>query len=235
MTLIACGGGGNNIFPTPTPTPTPTHTRKVSVAVSNTKSATLNLAMSTSFQPAEWDYQFFTNHPTQPGRWEISILRTCAYRRSRRQFHKLWRPHGTSPCSMRSFSPCSASATTALSSRSRWLRASCTCRTRSNLSTEEPFGMFGDYAANLVKYYNGPGIPNPSGGANLISPVATTYPIKYWGIHNEPNLNGFSKGSMATASGSPILPPTTSRSTTSRSSKDAGGRSEPEVRGGRTF
>ena len=29
------------------------------------------LAMSTSFQPAEWDYQFFTNHPTALCRWEI--------------------------------------------------------------------------------------------------------------------------------------------------------------------
>ncbi len=49
--------------------------------------------------------------------------------------------------------------------------------------------MFSDYAANLVKYYNGPGIPNPSGGANLQSP--SSHPITYWGIYNEPNINGF--------------------------------------------
>ena len=70
MTLIACGGGGNNIFPTPTPTPipTPTPVQTVSVTVSNTTTGTpFKLAMSTSFQPAEWDYQFFTNHPTAIG------------------------------------------------------------------------------------------------------------------------------------------------------------------------
>ncbi len=66
MTLIACGGGGaGGIFPTPTPTPTPTPVQTVSVTVSNTVTgAPFKLAMSTSFQPAEWDYQFFTNHPT---------------------------------------------------------------------------------------------------------------------------------------------------------------------------
>ncbi len=32
--------------------------------VSSTVTGRLQLAMSTSFQPAEWDYQFFTNHPT---------------------------------------------------------------------------------------------------------------------------------------------------------------------------
>ena len=68
MTLIACGGGGNNIFPTPTPTPIPTPTQTVSVTISNTTTGTpFKLAMSTSFQPAEWDYQFFTNHPTAIG------------------------------------------------------------------------------------------------------------------------------------------------------------------------
>jgi hypothetical protein len=61
MTLIACGGGGGST-PTPTPPPTPTPVQKVAVTVSSTKAGTLNLAMSTSFQPAEWDYQFFTNH-----------------------------------------------------------------------------------------------------------------------------------------------------------------------------
>ncbi len=60
--------GGGGIFPTPTPTPTPTPVQTVSVTVSNTVTgAPFKLAMSTSFQPAEWDYQFFTNHPTAIG------------------------------------------------------------------------------------------------------------------------------------------------------------------------
>ncbi len=68
MTLIACGGSGGGIFPTPTPTPTPTPVQTVSVTISNTVTgAPFKLAMSTSFQPAEWDYQFFTNHPTATG------------------------------------------------------------------------------------------------------------------------------------------------------------------------
>ena len=62
--------------------------------------------------------------------------------------------------------------------------------------TDPTFGTFGDYAANLVKYYNGVGIPNPSGGPALKS--ASPNHIIWWGIYNEPNLNGFNKGISST-------------------------------------
>ncbi|HEY6338647.1 MAG TPA: hypothetical protein VIW68_09160, partial [Candidatus Sulfotelmatobacter sp.] len=51
----ACGAGGSMITPPPAP--------DVQVQVSSAVSGPLNLAMSTAFQPAEWDYQFFTNNP----------------------------------------------------------------------------------------------------------------------------------------------------------------------------
>ena len=161
--------------------------------MSNTKSATLNLAMSTSFQPAEWDYQFFTNHPTATGplgNLNPAHVRIQAVSQAVPQTTTGW-----------DFTMLDAIVQPVLSvgDHSPEFQVAVAPSFMYLPNTKQfvdgrTFGMFGDYAANLVKYYNGPGIPNPSGGANLISPVATTYPIKYWGIHNEPNINGFSNG-----------------------------------------
>jgi len=192
MSFVACGGGGNGIFPTPTPTPIPTPTQKVSVTVSSTKSQTLNLAMSTSFQPAEWDYQFFTNHPTATGplgSLNPAHVRIQAISQAVPQTTTGW-----------SFSMLDDIVQPVLSVGDHSpefqvaVAPSFMYLPNTKQFTDGTFATFGTYAANLVSYYNGPGIPNPSGGANLISPVANSYPIKYWGIHNEPNINGFGKG-----------------------------------------
>jgi hypothetical protein len=192
MTLIACGGGGTGIFPTPTPTPipTPTPVQTVSVTVSNTVTgAPFKLAMSTSFQPAEWDYQFFTNHPTaavtlgnlNPAHVRIQALSQAIpqTKASAWDFSKLdaiLQPvlgvGDNSPEFQVAFAP-----------------AFMYQGNTKIFADGTAFGMFSDYAANLVKYYNGPGIPNPNGGANLQSP--SPHPITYWGIYNEPNINGF--------------------------------------------
>jgi hypothetical protein len=192
MTLIACGTGGGGILPTPPPTPTPTPVQTVSVTVSNTTTGSpFKLAMSTSFQPAEWDYQFFTNHPTatepllnlnpahvriqavsqgipqtQVNVWDFTKLDAIA--------QAVLQVGDHSPEFQVAFAP----SFMYLPDTQRF--------------TDGTFATFGNYAANLVSYYNGPGIPNPGGGANLRSP--SPYPITYWGIYNEPNLNGFSKG-----------------------------------------
>ena len=194
MTLIACGGGGSGgIFPTPTPTPipTPTPVQTVSVTVSSTVTGTpFKLAMSTSFQPAEWDYQFFTNHPmaTVPlGSLNPSHIRIQAVSQAIPQTSSGW-----------NFTMLDAIVQPVLGvdDHSPEFQVAFAPAFMYQPNTKifndgTAFGMFSDYAANLVKYYNGPGIPNPSGGANLISPVAGTRPITYWGIYNEPNINGF--------------------------------------------
>jgi hypothetical protein len=47
---------------------------------------------------------------------------------------------------------------------------------------------FADYCATLVKYYNTGGFTD-GGGIEHVS--ASAWPITYWGIYNEPNINGF--------------------------------------------
>lgn len=190
---IACGSGNSNPSPAPTPPPTPTPTQKVSVTVSGTKAGTLNLAMSTSFQPAEWDYQFFTNHPnaTIPlGNLNAAHVRIQGVSQAIPQTTTGW-----------DFTKLDAIVQPVLGvddhSPEFQVAYAPTFMYYANtqlFNDGTSFAMFSDYAANLVSYYNGQGIPNPKGGSNLISPLATTNPIKYWGIYNEPNLNGFNKG-----------------------------------------
>src|SRR5947209_92716 len=50
------------------------------------------------------------------------------------------------------------------------------------------FATFANYSANLVRYYNTGGFNAPDGHHQ--SPAAA--PIQWWGIHNEPNINGLS-------------------------------------------
>ena len=56
--LTACGGG--SIRPTPPPQQPQLN---ASVSVSNATNGPFSVAMSTSFQPAEWDFQFFQSFP----------------------------------------------------------------------------------------------------------------------------------------------------------------------------
>lgn len=152
------------------------------------------MAMSTSFQPAEWDYQFFTNFPaavTPLGDLNAAHVRLQALSQAvPQQKSQQW-----------DFTMLDAIVQPVLGvgDHSPEFQVAVAPGFMYYGGTKQfvdgtSFNMFGDYAANLVKYYNGPGIPNPSGGANLISPVASSYPIQYWGIYNEPNLNGFAKG-----------------------------------------
>src|SRR4051812_21505719 len=54
--LSACGGGTTGVV---IPPPPPPPVVNANVAVSATPVAPFDVAMSTSFQPAEWDYTFF--------------------------------------------------------------------------------------------------------------------------------------------------------------------------------
>ena len=54
--------------------------------------------------------------------------------------------------------------------------------------TDSTFAQFAQYAANLVRYYNKGGFT--VNGTLYKSP--SPYPITWWGIYNEPNLNGVS-------------------------------------------
>ncbi len=153
------------------------------VALANTSTIPLNLAMSTSFQPAEWDYQFFTLNPsgttalgnllpqhirlqgvsqgipqTSSGTWDFSILDAI-----------------TQPVlGLGDHSPefqVAAAPSFMYDSQHNFLDAS--------------YQQFGAYAQNLVRYYNTGGFTAADG--NHVSPSSS--PVTWWGIYNEPNFN----------------------------------------------
>jgi Glycosyl hydrolase catalytic core len=51
------------------------------------------------------------------------------------------------------------------------------------------FQEFADYCARLVEYYNSGGFTDGSG---IFHQPSNSWPITYWGIYNEPNINGLS-------------------------------------------
>ena len=59
------------------------------------------------------------------------------------------------------------------------------------LFRDTTFQEFTDYCVNLVKYYNKGGFIDGDGHSH-VSKYASTWPIAYWGIYNEPNINNFS-------------------------------------------
>ncbi|HET7840013.1 MAG TPA: hypothetical protein VFM21_00325, partial [Terriglobia bacterium] len=58
--FAGCGGGSMG---TTNPPPPPPRTINASLTVDSTNNGAFDLAMSTSFQPAEWDDTFFQNNP----------------------------------------------------------------------------------------------------------------------------------------------------------------------------
>ena len=145
----------------------------------------LQVAMSTSFQLANWSYQFFNQTPqalpalgalqpqhtrvqlvpgsdplTSPGVWDFSQLDAVP-----RAHPKFRRPQ--SGISNRR--------------RSRLYERFERRSPPGQLSTTSP-----RMSANLVRYYNTGGFD--VGGTHFQSP--SPYPITWWGIFNEPNGNG---------------------------------------------
>src|SRR5580692_6493037 len=72
LSFSAGCGGGSMSSSTTTPPPPPPVSAQVQIA--NTVTGPLKLAMSTSFQPAEWDYQFFTDNISVPATTTLGNL-----------------------------------------------------------------------------------------------------------------------------------------------------------------
>ncbi len=164
----------------------------ISVQVLNQTNSTkgvngrLQSFMSTSFQPAEWDYTFFTGVPAAPGflwqlapqhirlqpvsqgvplnssnQWDFSTLDAVLLPVIGTGDHSPELQLATAPASM--------------SDSSGYLNP-----TPANLQA------FAQYCANVVRYYNTGGFD--FNGVHYQSP--SPYHITWWGIFNEPNGNG---------------------------------------------
>lgn len=207
LLLTACGGGGsyNNNNPPPPPPP-PTVSANVTLSV--TTGPAFDLAMSTSFQPAEWDDTFFcTPGACTPQTW--STARTTSLGNLQPQHIRLQGISQGVPQGMNDSSSTAWDFSTLDSIVQPVLNVgdhspefqiakgpAFMYQNNNNNSTNNvpnsfldlTFQQFAGYAKNLVQYYNTGGF-TPSGGSLLVSPAYPNDKITWWGIYNEPSIN----------------------------------------------
>jgi hypothetical protein len=151
--------------------------------VGSTKNGRFEVAMSTSFQPAEWDYQFFTLNPTA-----TTTLGNLQPAHTRLQGVSQGVPEKTA--NSWDFSTLDAITQPVLSvgdhSPEFQIAVAPAFMYDANHNFLDPtYQAFAAYTQNLVRYYNTGGFEAPDGFHVSPSP----YPITWWGIYNEPNFN----------------------------------------------
>jgi len=142
--------------------------------------------MSTSFQPADWDYTFFTS---QPG--AAATLNSLAPQHIRLQAVAGGVPQKADQTWDFSELDAVLDPVIAVADKSPEFQIAVAPDWMNDANGHLLPGHFADFAAycaNLVKYYNTTsGFTDPSGNVHVHSPYA---PIAWWGIFNEPNING---------------------------------------------
>jgi len=143
----------------------------------------LNVFVSTSFQPADWDYTFFQDHPgNEKLLWQLAP-----------QHINLQSIFGGNPATGANswdFTENNAinQPILALADHSPLYEiVPPPYLTQSdNGVASGDFPAFSGYTANLVSYFNAGGFQ--AGGSHFQAP--SPYHITWWGIYNEPNING---------------------------------------------
>ncbi len=152
------------------------------------ESGILNAFMSTSFQPAEWDYQFFTSNPGA-----TTTLASLGSQHIRLQPVSQATPESSQ--NSWDFSKLDAildpvigvadkSPELQLAVAPAWLDDS-----NGHLETSH-FQDFANYAADVVEYYNTSAGFTDANGQNHVHSASSVTPVTWWGIFNEPNING---------------------------------------------
>jgi hypothetical protein len=149
--------------------------------------------MSTSFQPAEWDYTFFQQFPGA-----LAPLGALNPSHIRLQGISQGVPQGAQGTSSTawSFTVLDGIAQPVLgvgdhNPEFQVAKAPPFMYVNNNSSgsfSDLTFQQFAGYAKNLVQYYNAGGF-SPPGGSLLVSPSYPTDKITWWGIYNEPSIN----------------------------------------------
>ena len=149
--------------------------------------------MSTSFQPSEWDYQFFQNHVTT----EPALLNKLGAQHIRLQGLSKAVPMkaNTGQASDWDFGVLDAIAQPVLSvgDNSPEFQIAVAPPFLNDASghlivTQANLNEFAKYCANLVRYYNTGGFT--WGGTLFKSKSYPSHKITWWGIYNEYNING---------------------------------------------
>lgn len=186
-------GTNNSPFPPPP-------TLNADVSVSSSTEGAFDVALSTSFQPAEWDNAFFQTSASA----KETLLANLQPQHIRLQGISRGVPQGMNGASTTAwdFSTLDSIVQPVLlvgdhSPEFQIAKGPAFMyENNNNNSTDNipnsfldlTFQQFASYAKNLVQYYNQGGF-TPPGGSPLVSPAYPNETIKYWGIYNEPSIN----------------------------------------------
>jgi len=150
----------------------------------------LSQVIATSFQPAEWDNTFFATNPTQ----KTQALSTLTPHFIRIQSVSQGVPMRTNTNTSADWDFTTlddivqpvlpvASLEFQVAVAPTWMNDAS-----GHLDVTNHLNDFATYAANLVRYYNKGGFD--WGGKHFQSPLSAQYPIHWWGVFNEYNING---------------------------------------------
>jgi hypothetical protein len=174
------GGGGSSSPPSDT------------VTISKNVTGPFGVAMSTSFQPAEWDYTLFQQFPAL-----TTTLQNLQPQHIRLQGVSEGVPQGAADSSSTAWSFTILDAVTqpvlSVGDHSPEFQIAkappfmYSGDDSGNDFLDLSFQQFAGYAQNLVSYYNKGGFT--ANGQSYVSPSYPTDTITWWGIYNEPNIN----------------------------------------------
>ncbi|HEV2699027.1 MAG TPA: hypothetical protein VGU90_13605, partial [Terriglobales bacterium] len=189
VTLTACGGGSMSIGPPPPQQ----QELSASVAVNSATNGPFAVAMSTSFQPAEWDFQFFQNVPAA-----TTPLSNLQPHHIRLQGISQGVPQGSAGTSSTNWDFTVLDAITqpvlGVGDHSPEFQIAkappfmYVNDDSSNSFSDLTFQPFAAYAKTLVQYYNTGGFTDLS-VTKHVSPAWPNEIITWWGIYNEPSIN----------------------------------------------
>ena len=161
-----------------------------SAQITSGNNGTFGVAMSTSFQPAEWDYTVFQDYSGL-----TTTLGNLQSQHIRLQGVSEGVPQGTAGSSSTAwnFNVLDAITQPVLSVDDHSPEFQIAKAPpfmyqgddSGNNFADATFQQFAGYAQNLVQYYNTGGFT--ANGQTYVS--QSSYPITWWGIYNEPNIN----------------------------------------------
>jgi hypothetical protein len=170
--------------------------------ISADKTGPFSLAMSTSFQPAEWDYQFFQTNPSA-----TTTLGNLGPHHVRLQGISQGIPQGTEgeASTAWDFTTLDGISQPVLgvgdhSPEFQIAKGPAFMYQNNDFNStfvDQTYAPFAGYAQNLVRYYNTAG-GFTANGQTYVSPAnAQGDKVTWWGIYNEPNINNDFQGDPA--------------------------------------
>ncbi len=157
--------------------------------IATTTAGSFDLAMATSVQPAEWDYQFFILNPTA-----TTTLENLQSQHTRLQGISGGIPQKTASTWDFTMLDAITQPVLGVGDHSPEFQIAkgppflYTGNDSGNSLGDLSFQQFASYSQDLVRYYNTGGFTS-SDGVFHVSPAYPADVITWWGIYNEPNIN----------------------------------------------